>query len=104
MAESTEQTDSPSIGDQDFELFIRKKFFLERTIVYTSEKNGSDENGDGSEIKPFQTPLQVFVKRNFPIKFCLFDQAFRQYGENVTIYIDSKEETEVRFEYAFSYG
>ncbi len=46
-----------------------RNFFLERTIVYTSEKNGSDENGDGSEIKPFQTPLQVFIKRNFPIKF-----------------------------------
>ena len=31
----------------------------EGTIVYTSEKRGSDENGDGSESKPFKTALQV---------------------------------------------
>ncbi|CAF1040457.1 unnamed protein product [Adineta steineri] len=29
-----------------------------QTIVYISEKHGSDENGDGSEGKPFRTPLQ----------------------------------------------
>ncbi|CAF1173940.1 unnamed protein product [Adineta steineri] len=29
-----------------------------QTIVYTSQKHGSDENGDGSEGKPFKTPLQ----------------------------------------------
>ncbi|CAF4157810.1 unnamed protein product, partial [Adineta steineri] len=28
------------------------------TIVHTSEKHGSDENGDGSEGKPFEIPLQ----------------------------------------------
>ena len=32
---------------------------LEGTIVYTSEKHGSDENGDGTESKPFKTALQV---------------------------------------------
>ncbi|CAF4069683.1 unnamed protein product, partial [Rotaria sordida] len=54
---------------------------IQGTIVYTSEKNGSDENGDGSQEKPFQTPLQ----------------AYRQHGDNVTIYVDSKDETKVRF-------
>ena len=34
-------------------------FSTEGPAVYTSEKNGSDENGDGSEGKPFKTPLQV---------------------------------------------
>jgi len=41
-------------------LIFLKIYNLEGTIVYTSEKHGSDENGDGSEGKPFQTPLQVF--------------------------------------------
>jgi hypothetical protein len=36
--------------------------YLERIIVYTSEKNGSDENGDGSETEPFKTPIQVEIK------------------------------------------
>jgi len=46
--------------------------------VYTSEKNGSDESGDGSETKPFKTILQAMRlagKEPFP-----------------TIYVDSKEE------------
>ncbi|CAF1523929.1 unnamed protein product, partial [Rotaria sordida] len=55
---------------------------IQGTIVYTSEKNGSDENGDGSQEKPFQTPLQ----------------AYRQHGDNVTIYVDSKDETKGRWE------
>lgn len=32
--------------------------------IYTSEKYGNDEHGDGSEAKPFKTPLQVFDFRN----------------------------------------
>jgi asparaginyl-tRNA synthetase len=50
---------------------------IEGPTVYTSEKNGNDETGDGSEGKPFKTPLQ----------------AYRQHGENVTVYVDSKDET-----------
>jgi hypothetical protein len=34
--------------------------YLDGTSIYTSEKNGSDEHGDGSEVNPFKTPLQVF--------------------------------------------
>ncbi|KAK0181476.1 hypothetical protein PV327_003758 [Microctonus hyperodae] len=47
--------------------------------IYTSDKNGSDENGDGSESKPFKTILQAMRhagKEPFPI-----------------IYQDSKDET-----------
>ncbi|CAF4642756.1 unnamed protein product [Rotaria sp. Silwood1] len=55
---------------------------IQRTIVYTSEKHGSDENGDGSEGKPFKTPLQ----------------AYHQHGENVTVYVDSKDETKGKWE------
>lgn len=33
---------------------------VDRTDAYTSEKSGSDEQGDGSEAKPWKTPLQVF--------------------------------------------
>ncbi len=41
---------------------------LEGPTVYTSEKNGDDESGDGSEGKPFKTPLQVFIqKKNFDL-------------------------------------
>lgn len=48
--------------------------------IYTSDKNGSDETGDGSESKPFKTILQAMryaVKKPFP-----------------TIYQDSKDETQ----------
>jgi hypothetical protein len=41
---------------------------VEGPIAYTSEKNGNDETGDGTEEKPFQTPLQVFIKKK-KIKF-----------------------------------
>jgi hypothetical protein len=34
------------------------KFFFVATI-YTSEKTDCDESGDGSEIKPFKTVIQV---------------------------------------------
>ena len=37
---------------------------LDGTSIYTSEKHGNDEQGDGSEAKPFKTPLQVFDCRN----------------------------------------
>lgn len=46
--------------------------------IYTSDKRGSDENGDGSESKPFKTILQAMRhagKEPFP-----------------TIYVDSKDE------------
>ncbi|KAH0539589.1 asparagine--tRNA ligase, cytoplasmic [Cotesia glomerata] len=48
--------------------------------IYTSEKNGSDETGDGSEAKPFKTILQAMRhagKEPFP-----------------TIYQDSKDESQ----------
>lgn len=46
--------------------------------IYTSEKHGSDDNGNGSEAKPFKTILQAMRhagKEPFPV-----------------IYVDSKEE------------
>lgn len=46
--------------------------------IYTSEKQGSDESGDGTERKPFKTILQAMRhagKEPFP-----------------TIYVDAKEE------------
>jgi asparaginyl-tRNA synthetase len=45
--------------------------------LYTSDKNGSDESGDGSEAKPFRTILQAMRhagKEPFPV-----------------IYVDAKE-------------
>lgn len=38
-------------------------------VLYTSEKSGNDENGDGSELKPFKTILQAMrhaKKEPFP--------------------------------------
>jgi hypothetical protein len=49
--------------------------------LYTSDKNGSDESGDGSEAKPFRTILQAMRhagKEPFPV-----------------IYVDAKEEGQV---------
>lgn len=46
--------------------------------LYTSDKFGSDENGNGTEAKPFKTILQAMRKAGkepFP-----------------TIYVDAKEE------------
>ncbi|CAF1651343.1 unnamed protein product [Adineta ricciae] len=51
-------------------------------IAYTSEKHGSDENGDGTESKPFKTPLQ----------------AYRKHGDSVTVYVDAKDETQGKWE------
>ncbi len=45
---------------------------LEEPTVYTSEKNGNDETGDGSEEKPFKTPLQVFIKKKTKILILIF--------------------------------
>ncbi|CAK1541501.1 unnamed protein product [Leptosia nina] len=52
---------------------------LSLDAIYTSEKNGNDETGNGSEDKPFKTILQAMRcagKEPFP-----------------TIYVDSKEES-----------
>jgi len=55
--------------------------------IFTSEKKGSDESGDGSESKPFKTILQAMRhagKEPFP-----------------TIYVDSKDPNAVeQFEVA----
>ncbi|CAF4964264.1 unnamed protein product [Rotaria sp. Silwood1] len=52
-------------------------------LIYTSEKYGNDEEGDGSETKPFKTPLK----------------AYRQYGDTtMIIYIDSKDEYKGKWE------
>jgi hypothetical protein len=34
---------------------------IEGPIAYTSEKNGNDETGNGSEVTPFKTPLEVLT-------------------------------------------
>jgi hypothetical protein len=85
MATSTEQFETPLTRNYNSELLTNKNFFLilylERTIVYTSEKNGSDENGDGSEAKPFKTPLQVYIRINISINHCLF--FFRHFADMV---------------------
>lgn len=51
-------------------------------MVYTSEKQGSDENGDGTESKPFKTVLQ----------------AYRKHEDNANIYVDAKDETKGKWE------
>lgn len=60
----TEQLEACSIRKNTF--FSVKNFillnFLEGPSFYTSEKNGNDETGDGSESKPFKTAFQVFLK------------------------------------------
>lgn len=48
----------PWNSEDIFCLFI---IFRKKTIVYISGKNGSDENGDGSEGNPFKTLLQVYI-------------------------------------------
>lgn len=53
--------------------------------IYTSDKNGSDENGNGTESKPFKTILQAMRragKEPFPV-----------------IYVDGKEEGVVSTDY-----
>ena len=50
--------------------------------VYTSDKNGNDETGDGTSEKPFKTALQAL--------------RIKAQGDNFpTIYVDSKEEEKV---------
>lgn len=61
----------------DFESLI-KGFRIVLGEIYTSDKRGSDETGDGSESKPFKTIIQAMRhagKEPFP-----------------TIYVDSKDE------------
>lgn len=52
--------------------------------LYTSEKHGNDESGDGSEAKPFKTVLK----------------AMKHYGKEPfpTIYVDAKDEKSGKFE------
>lgn len=57
--------------------------------LYTSEKYGNDESGDGTESKPLKTILQAMRhagKEPFPV-----------------IYVDSKTEGEVCKRYFFSF-
>lgn len=57
------------------------KYFLIPAEIYTSEKRGSDETGDGTESKPFKTILQAMRsvgKEPFP-----------------AIFVDSKEDGKV---------
>lgn len=56
-------------------------FYIGIGELYTSEKNGSDETGDGTQEKPLKTILQAMKqarKEPFPC-----------------IYVDSKEEGKV---------
>lgn len=60
--------------------FCQRNIFI-AAALYTSDKNGSDETGDGSEGNPFRTVLQAMRhagKEPFPI-----------------IYVDAKEEGQV---------
>jgi asparaginyl-tRNA synthetase len=50
--------------------------------IYTSDKHGSDETGDGSEAKPFKTVAR----------------AFKGPLENPTIFVDAKDEKNGKFE------
>ena len=69
-----------SVFDKLFSVLHLLEFFVvtDDKAIYTSEKAGSDETGDGSEEKPFKTALQalrVAVQEPWP-----------------TIYVDAKEE------------
>lgn len=48
--------------------------------LYVSEKHGSDVDGDGSEQKPFKTPLKVFSRvfsaMIYYAIFCVLFQTF----------------------------
>ena len=57
------------------------KIFIIAANVYTSERYGSDESGDGSENKPFKTILQAM--------------RFLSVEPFVPIYVDYKVEGEV---------
>ena len=45
----------------DIECFILFNFysFCSANAIYTSEKHGSDETGDGTQAKPFKTVARV---------------------------------------------
>ena len=49
--------------------------------VYTSEKSGCDEKGDGSELKPYKSVLCALMKHSDL--------------EQEQLYVDSKQEGEV---------
>ena len=49
---------------------IFTKFIKITVSVYTSEKYGSDETGDGSVDRPYKTILRVFIPVSI-ISFCM---------------------------------
>ena len=50
---------SEALGSHNF-IFVFTFFFADSgRVIYTSEKEGSDESGDGSVQKPFKTVMQV---------------------------------------------
>lgn len=79
--------------------------------LYVSDKQGSDADGDGSEQKPFKTPLKVpagYVMLSVMVNFCssfhtlsfIFlkcSQALLFAGKEPfpVIYVDSQKEGEV---------
>ena len=62
---------------------MNKRNFFNAGEIYTSEKHGSDEIGDGSIEKPFKTVLRAMTHHGsepFP-----------------NIYVDGKEESKVSY-------
>ena len=50
-------------------IFVFNFFFADSgRVIYTSEKEGSDESGDGSVQKPFKTVMQVGRRGFFPYR------------------------------------
>jgi hypothetical protein len=74
--------------------------------LYSSELHGSDENGDGTEAKPYKTAIQVIIFRNIPLfcfssrnfksSFLLLEKALKKSGDIEhfsKILIDAKDQT-----------
>lgn len=52
--------------------FLGIVFYLANgPVIYTSEKEGSDESGDGSAQKPFKSVMQVYFTQIFATIFTL---------------------------------
>ena len=59
---------SEALGSHNF-IFVFTFFFADSgRVIYTSEKEGSDESGDGSVQKPFKTVMQVGRRGFFPYR------------------------------------